>query len=86
MNYRSIDWSKPRIDELFTMYIQQPLSMQCNQSDGLRFPGYNWEGAPITPVDIQVPLLRQETCENYNPLGVVPLEQGDCGYLGECIY
>lgn len=86
VNYRSIDWTKPRIDELFTMYIQQPLSMQCNQSDGLRFPGYNWEGAPITPVDIQVPLLRQEVCENYNPLGVIPLEQGDCGYLGECIY
>lgn len=85
-NYRSIEWTKPRIDELFTMYIQQPLSMQCNQSDGQRFPGYNWEGAPITPVDIQVSLLRQEICENFNPFGVIPLEQGECGYTGECIY
>lgn len=68
------------------MYIQQPLSMQCNQSDGYRFPGYNWEGAPIAQVDIQVPLHRLEICPNYNPFGVIPLEEGRCGYLGECIY
>lgn len=86
MNYRSIDWTKPHIDELFGMYVQEPLSMQCNQSNGYRFPGYDWEGAPSTPATIQVPLRRFETCENFNPYGVIPLEQGDCGYLGECIY
>lgn len=85
-NYRSIEYTKPRIDELYTMYIQEPLSMQCNRSDGYRFAGYNWEGAPITEAEIQVPLHRDEVCENYNPFGVIPLEQGDCGYLGECIY
>lgn len=86
VNYRSIDWTKPHIDELFGMYVQEPLSMQCNQSNGYRFPGYEWEGAAITQAAIQVPLRRFEACENYNPFGVVPLEQGDCGYLGECIY
>lgn len=60
--------------------------MQCNQSDGRRFAGYNWEGAPITQADIQVPLHRLETCPDYNPHGVIPLEEGRCGYLGECIY
>lgn len=85
-NYGSIDWTKSRIDELFTTYIREPLSMQCNQSDGSRFAGYNWEGAPTTQVDIQVPLHRWEVCKNYNPLVAIPLEQGDCGYLGECIY
>lgn len=85
-NYRSIEWTKPHIDELYGMYIQEPLSMQCNQSNGYRFPGYDWEGAPITQASIQIPLHRFEACENFNPYGVIPLEQGDCGYLGECIY
>lgn len=60
--------------------------MQCNRSDGYRFDGPEWEGAPITEVDIEVPLHRYAVCPNYNPFGVIPLEQGDCGYLGECIY
>lgn len=85
-NYHSINWNKPHIDELYGMYVQEPLSMQCNQSNGHRFPGFEWEGAPITHASIQVPLRRFEVCENYNPYGVIPLEQGDCGYLGECIY
>lgn len=67
------------------MYSQAPLSMQCNRSDGNRFDGYNWEGAPITPAAIQTPVYDKE-CENYNPYGVIPLDQGRCGYLGECIY
>lgn len=85
VNYRSIEWTKSHIDQLYTMYVQEPLSMQCNRSDGFRFENYNWEGAPITSAEIQVK-LRRETCTNYNPFGVIPLEQGQCGYLGECIY
>lgn len=85
-NYRSIAWTKPEIDELYTMYTQEPLSMSCNRSDGIHFPGFKWEGAPITEADIQVPMHRIEICPEYNPHGVVPLEQGECGYLGECIY
>lgn len=85
-NYRAIDWIKPHIDELYGMYVQEPLSMSCNQSNGNHFPGFDWEGAPITEASIQVPMRRFDVCENYNPYGVVPIEQGDCGYLGECIY
>lgn len=85
-NYRSIEWTKSHIDELYGMYVQEPLSMQCNQSNGHRFPGFDWEGAPISQAGIQVPMRHFETCENFNPYGVIPLEQGDCGYLGECIY
>ncbi|XP_055389701.1 tyramine beta-hydroxylase [Condylostylus longicornis] len=84
-NYRSIKWTEPRIDQLYTMYIQEPLSMQCNRSDGYRFDGYNWEGSPITPVKIQVPLHRL-SCQNYNPFWLKPLEEGKCDLLGECIY
>lgn len=86
VNYRSIEWTKPHIDELYGMYVQEPLSMQCNQSNGHRFPDFEWEGAPISQASIQVPLRRFETCENFNPYGVIPVEQGECGYLGECIY
>lgn len=84
-NYRSIKWTQPRVDQLYTMYIQEPLSMQCNKSDGFRFEGYQWEGAPITPVQIKIPIHRK-LCPNYNPLWLKPLERGECDLLGECIY
>ncbi|XP_004530932.1 tyramine beta-hydroxylase [Ceratitis capitata] len=84
-NYHSIKWTEPRVDELYTMYIQEPLSMQCNKSDGYRFDGYNWEGAPITPVAIKIP-MHSKICPNYNPLWLKPLEKGACDLLGECIY
>lgn len=67
------------------MYTQEPLSMQCNRSDGFRFDGFEWEGSKITPVTLQIP-VQSGKCENYNPFGVIPLEQGKCGFLGECIY
>lgn len=84
-NYRSIKWTQPRIDQLYTMYVQEPLSMQCNKSDGHRFEGYEWEGVPITPVEIQVPIHRK-SCHNYNPFWMKPLDEGACDLLGECIY
>lgn len=85
-NYRSINWTESHIDELYTMYVQEPLSMQCNRSDGHRFDGFNWEGAPITRAKVQVPIHRDACPQDYNSLGVIPLEQGRCGFLGECIY
>lgn len=84
-NYRSIKWTQPRIDQLYTMYVQEPLSMQCNKSDGHRFEGWQWEGVPITPVEIQVPIHRK-SCHNYNPFWMKPLDEGACDLLGECIY
>lgn len=84
-NYHSIEWTQPRIDQLYTMYIQEPLSMQCNRSDGQRYDGRNWEGVPTTPVQIKIPIHRK-LCPNYNPLWLKPLEKGECDLLGECIY
>ena len=37
-NYHSIRWSPMNIELLNTYYNIAPLSMQCNQSDGSRFP------------------------------------------------
>jgi len=73
--------------------------MQCNRSDGARFDGYNWEGAPITPVRIQVP-IHWKFCPKENPFifnskennaedydeEKRPLLYGECDFLGECIY
>ncbi|CAG2067200.1 unnamed protein product, partial [Timema podura] len=41
-NYQAVDWTPMRSHVLEQMYQQFPLSMQCNQSSGERFPGY-WE-------------------------------------------
>ncbi|KAH8367012.1 hypothetical protein KR200_001524, partial [Drosophila serrata] len=89
-NYRSIQWSQPRIDQLYTMYVQEPISMQCNMSDGTRFQRAGvehagWEGVATTPVQIRIPIHRK-LCPNYNPLWLKPLEKGECDLLGECIY
>lgn len=87
-NYRAIEWTQPRVDELFTMYIQDPLSMQCNQSDGNRFPGYDWEDAPITPVKIQMPIDSYRFCKNVFPPAKWSdsIQNGLCDMFGDCIY
>ncbi|KAH9395206.1 hypothetical protein TYRP_020965 [Tyrophagus putrescentiae] len=48
-NYRGIEWNAKRAAELDRLYQLAPLSMQCNRSDGRRFPGY-WNGVPVTRV------------------------------------
>ena len=52
-NYEAINWTPLRSAVLHNFYDLAPLSMQCNQSNGGRFPG-NWEGMPQTL--IQTPL------------------------------
>lgn len=84
-NYRSIQWTQPRIDELYLMYIQEPLSMQCNRSDGFRFEGFDWEGAPVTPVKIQMPVSRNSKCLKPKKW-MKSLQEGLCDMFDECIY
>lgn len=84
-NYRAIRWTNTRVDELYALYTQEPLSMQCNKSDGFRFDGFNWEGAPITPVKIQVPDRADGNCKR-NQYWTKPIEDGLCDLLDECIY
>lgn len=90
-NYAAIDWTQPRhVDQLFALYTNAPLSMQCNRSDGGRFEGDQWEALP--PVVYQLPVQRAyateraASCPFYNPFSVVPLEQGACGYMNDCVY
>lgn len=81
-NYKSIEWTLPHVNELLTMYTNEPLSMQCNKSDGHRFDGFNWEGAPITEVPIQPP-FRYSSCAR----GGKSLQNSDdCDMFGMCIY
>jgi hypothetical protein len=53
-NYRAVHWTPMRAHILQELYHETPLSMQCNQSTGERFPGY-WENMPITPVLFPLP-------------------------------
>jgi hypothetical protein len=48
-NYKAVHWTPVRAHILQQLYHESPLSMQCNQSTGERFPGY-WENMPLTPV------------------------------------
>ncbi|CAH1109286.1 unnamed protein product [Psylliodes chrysocephalus] len=48
-NYKSIEWNKMRVQLLDEVYNEAPLSMQCNMSNGDRFPGY-WENSHIPPI------------------------------------
>lgn len=84
-NYKAIRWTDTRVMELFAVYTQETLSMQCNRSDGLRFDGYDWEGVASTPVTVQLlptgdPMCRKDRFEEK------PIEDGLCDLLGECIY
>lgn len=58
-NYKAIEWTALRANTLMDYYTVAPLSMQCNQSSGERFPG-DWEG--LQPISVPVPLtsLRGE--------------------------
>ncbi|XP_062538904.1 tyramine beta-hydroxylase [Armigeres subalbatus] len=85
-NYHSIHWTKTRSDQLFEYYLEEPLSMQCNRSDGFRFEGYDWEGAPITEFNPPRSTLRAN-CDIPPELHwFKPLEMGHCDVFGECIY
>ena len=43
-NYRNIEWNSKRTKELDSLYRTSPLSMQCNQSSGERFPVIRFVG------------------------------------------
>lgn len=69
-NYRSIEWSEKRSLELLQFYANSPLSVQCNRSDGRRFPGY-WNG-------IQPPqMIRQRMRLASDPSKLEPVNGRD---------
>ncbi|KAK6194755.1 hypothetical protein SNE40_000322 [Patella caerulea] len=56
-NYGLIPWLPEHVSILNYAYQTSPISMQCNQSNGQRFPG-TWEGVPLTK--IEEPLLPED--------------------------
>lgn len=96
-NYAAIEWTRPLVDELFGLYTYDPLSMQCNRSNGARFEGAEWEAAAAVPYDLQLRPSRSEVwCASNRMVDGSgdgdtveedeSLETGRCGYLGECEY
>nr|BAT68975.1 tyramine beta-hydroxylase [Ambigolimax valentianus] len=57
-NYQNIDWSPANVNLLQMLYVTSYLSMQCNKSDGSRFPG-DWEHSRVP--DIQEPFVIQNS-------------------------
>ncbi|XP_069109378.1 dopamine beta-hydroxylase-like [Argopecten irradians] len=57
-NYSTIHWSPTTAKLLLSLYDISPLSMQCNKSDGTRFPG-EWESAKKTR--IHLPLRKPKS-------------------------
>lgn len=49
-NYKAIRWTPMNVHLLKAYYGMAPLSMQCNQSNGQRFPGFEWENARLPTV------------------------------------
>nr|CAD7196176.1 unnamed protein product [Timema douglasi] len=58
-NYQAVDWTPMRSQMLEQMYQQFPISMQCNQSSGERFPGY-WEDMISSHVLFPLPPQARE--------------------------
>lgn len=48
-NYHSIEWNPNRAKFLRRLYESSPLDMQCNRSNGERFPGF-WGGVQLTQI------------------------------------
>jgi hypothetical protein len=46
--YKGIEWTPFRAKLLSDFYNRSPIDMQCNQSDGARFPG-SWDAMVQTP-------------------------------------
>ncbi|XP_014614419.1 PREDICTED: tyramine beta-hydroxylase [Polistes canadensis] len=53
-NYKSIEWTKVRVEALHDIYQAAPLGMQCNGSDGSRLPGL-WNNIAATPIRLPLP-------------------------------
>ncbi|XP_054157733.1 dopamine beta-hydroxylase-like [Oppia nitens] len=60
-NFQSIHWNPNRVQFLDRLYRLAPLSMQCNQSSGQRFPGY-WNGMPIPQIHFPLEETPRKHC------------------------
>ncbi|XP_014250928.1 dopamine beta-hydroxylase [Cimex lectularius] len=65
-SYVGIEWNPLRSKILHRLYLESPIYMQCNQSNGERFPG-DWANMPTTTVRTALP-IKESQCfhkENY---------------------
>jgi len=61
-NYNSIEWTPFRGSLLADFYNESPIDMQCNQSDGTRFPGA-WDHMSVP----EFPALEPKLNPNLDP-------------------
>ncbi|EFN89747.1 Dopamine beta-hydroxylase [Harpegnathos saltator] len=69
-NYKSIEWTKVRVETLHDLYEAAPLGMQCNSSDGSRLPGL-WDNIAATPVRLPLPPPVRDCLERPSELNIL---------------
>lgn len=69
-NYKSIEWTKVRVEALHDLYEAAPLGMQCNGSDGSRLPGL-WDNIAATPIRLPLPPPARDCFDFSFKTGVV---------------
>uniref|UniRef100_A0A2C9LHW4 DOMON domain-containing protein n=1 Tax=Biomphalaria glabrata TaxID=6526 RepID=A0A2C9LHW4_BIOGL len=60
-NYVNINWTPVNAQLLDELYATSPLSMQCNRSDGVRFPG-DWEHQKVSEIAQPLVARDMDTC------------------------
>jgi len=78
-NYKGIEWTPFRAKLLSDFYNRSPIDMQCNQSEGSRFPG-SWDSMSVPPFPaLPSPTNPNEECylatHNQPPKADVSSEQ-----------
>nr|CAG4650823.1 EOG090X0318 [Simocephalus serrulatus] len=75
-NYHSIEWTQLRSTTLHEYYTLAPISMQCNQSSGERFPG-EWEGLPSPGLPAPLPEIATNSARcDTKQMGVIAAAEG----------
>lgn len=80
--YRDIQWTNASAENLWKTYTTEPLSMSCNRTNGKKFDGFNFEGAPITVLADQ----RPRPIKSCSKSGLSLQNTELCDKFGDCIY
>uniref|UniRef100_A0A2D4PPC4 Copper type II ascorbate-dependent monooxygenase C-terminal domain-containing protein n=1 Tax=Micrurus surinamensis TaxID=129470 RepID=A0A2D4PPC4_MICSU len=66
--FSSVSWNLFSREVLRALYSSAPISMHCNKSSALQFPG-EWEKQPLPKITQVLPTPAPAHCEDHSPLG-----------------
>lgn len=80
--YANIDWTSEKIKHLNDMYTTATLSIQCNQTNGLRFKEVEWKELQAP----KIPKIEPSAIETCSAQKKSLRNTDHCDQFGECIY